>query len=295
MLHFVQHDVLYYPLPITHYPLLTFPNAKLNLGLYVTARRPDGYHELETVFLPLPWTDVLEVLPAPSGQAATDLTLTGRLIPGEVATNLCLKAYELLKADFPELPAAQMQLHKIVPIGAGLGGGSADAAFALRAIGEVFGLSLTTEQLENYARRLGADCAFFIENTPRLARGKGDIFEPIALSVNGTACVVVYPGLHISTPQAFAGIVPRAPAYPLRAALAQPMRTWRATISNDFEQSLAPTHPVLADIKQQLYAAGATYASLSGSGSAVYGLFEGMSEAPTLPWPAEYLVWRGVL
>jgi len=275
--------------------LLTFPNAKLNLGLYVTARRPDGYHEVETVFLPLPWTDVLEVLPAPKGQAASDLTLTGRLIPGEVATNLCLKAYELLKADFPDLPAAQMQLHKIVPIGAGLGGGSADAAFALRALGEVFGLSLTTEQLENYARRLGADCAFFIENTPRLARGKGDVFEPIALSVSGTACVVVYPGLHISTAQAFAGIVPRAPAYPLREALAQPMSAWRATVSNDFEKSLAPTHPVLADIKRQFYAAGATYASLSGSGSAVYGLFAEMSEAPTLPWPAEYLVWRGVL
>ncbi|TDN37593.1 4-(cytidine 5'-diphospho)-2-C-methyl-D-erythritol kinase [Hymenobacter sp. UV11] len=275
--------------------MLTFPNAKLNLGLYVTARRPDGYHEVETVFLPLPWTDVLEVLPAPTGQAASDLTLTGRPIPGEVSTNLFLKAFELLKADFRDLPAAQMQLHKIVPIGAGLGGGSADAAFALRAIGEVFGLHLTTEQLENYARRLGADCAFFIENTPRLARGKGDIFEPIALSVSGTACVVVYPGLHISTPQAFAGIVPQAPAYPLREALAQPMSSWRATVSNDFEKSLAPTHPVLADIKQQLYAAGATYASLSGSGSAVYGLFKGVSEAPTLPWPAEYLVWRGVL
>lgn len=275
--------------------MLTFPNAKLNLGLYVTARRPDGYHEVETVFLPLPWTDVLEVLPAPKGQAASDLTLTGRLIPGEVATNLCLKAYELLKTDFPDLPAAQMQLHKLVPIGAGLGGGSADAAFALRALGEVFGLNLTTEQLENYARRLGADCAFFIENTPRLARGKGDVFEPIALILSGTACVVVYPGLHISTAQAFAGIVPLAPAYPLREALAQPMSTWRATVSNDFEKSLAPTHPVLADIKRQLYAAGATYASLSGSGSAVYGLFAEMSEAPTLPWPAEYLVWRGVL
>jgi len=275
--------------------LLTFPNAKLNLGLYVTARRPDGYHEVETVFLPLPWTDVLEVLPAPKGQAASNLTLTGRPIPGEVATNLCLKAYELLKTDFPDLPAAQMQLHKLVPIGAGLGGGSADAAFALRTLGEVFGLNLTTEQLENYARRLGADCAFFIENTPRLARGKGDVFEPIALSLSGTACVVVYPGLHISTAQAFAGIVPRAPAYPLREALAQPMSTWRATVSNDFEKSLAPTHPVLADIKRQLYAAGATYASLSGSGSAVYGLFEGVGEAPVLAWPAEYLVWRGVL
>ena len=275
--------------------MLSFPNAKLNLGLYVTARRPDGYHELETVFLPLPWADVLEVLPAPKGQVAADLTLTGRPIPGDVATNLCIKAYELLKADFPALPAAQLHLHKIVPIGAGLGGGSADAAFALRAISAVFGLKLATGQLEDYARRLGADCAFFIQNTPRLARGKGDVFEPIELSLSGTACVVVYPGLHISTAQAFAGIVPHAPAHPLRAALARPLRTWRATVSNDFEASLAPAYPVLAAIKQQLYDAGAAYASLSGSGSAVYGLFEGLAEAPALAWPAEYLVWRGSL
>ena len=275
--------------------MLTFPNAKLNLGLYVTARRPDGYHALETVFLPLPWTDVLEVLPAPKGQLAADLMLTGRPIPGEVATNLCLKAYELLKADFPDLPAAQLHLHKIVPIGAGLGGGSADAAFALRAIGEVFGLNLSTEQLESYARQLGADCAFFIQNTPRLALEKGDVFEPIALQLTGTACVVVYPGLHIGTAQAFAGIVPRVPVHPLRAALAQPMASWRTTVSNDFEASLAPVYPLLAEIKQRLYEAGATYASLSGSGSAVYGLFPGLAEAPALPWPGDYLVWRGVL
>jgi 4-diphosphocytidyl-2-C-methyl-D-erythritol kinase len=275
--------------------LLTFPNAKLNLGLYVTAKRPDGYHALETVFLPLPWADVLEVLPVPKGQAASSLTLTGRPIPGDVATNLCLKAYELLKTDFPQLPPVQMQLHKIVPIGAGLGGGSADAAFALRAIGEVFGLNLSTAQLEGYARRLGADCAFFIENQPCLALERGDVFEPIDLILRGTACVVVYPGLHISTAQAFAGIVPRAPKLPLREALAQPLSTWRDTVSNDFEASLAPTHPVLAEIKQQLYEGGASYASLSGSGSAVYGLFTGVAEAPALPWPSEYLVWRGVL
>jgi 4-diphosphocytidyl-2-C-methyl-D-erythritol kinase len=275
--------------------LLTFPNAKLNLGLYVTARRPDGYHSLESVFLPLPWADVLEVLPAPKGQEAASLALTGRPIPGEVATNLCLKAYELLKADFPELPAAQLHLHKIVPIGAGLGGGSADAAFALRAISDVFKLNLSVEALESYARRLGADCAFFIQNQPRLALEKGDVFEDISLNLAGTTCVVVYPGLHISTAEAYARIVPKAPKMPLRAALAQPISTWRDTVSNDFETALTPTYPVLADIKQQLYAAGATYASLSGSGSAVYGLFAGVGEAPTLPWPADYVVWRGVL
>ena len=275
--------------------MLTFPNAKLNLGLYVTARRPDGYHTLESVFLPLPWADVLEVLPAPKGQADSSLVLSGRPIPGDPATNLCLKAYALLKQDFPALPAAQMQLHKIVPIGAGLGGGSGDAAFALRAVSEVFGLNLPAESLESYARRLGADCAFFIQNKPRLALEKGDVFEDIMLSLAGTACLVVYPGLHISTAEAYARIVPQAPAHPLREALAQPIATWRNTVGNDFETALTPTYPVLADIKQRLYAAGATYASLSGSGSAVYGLFPGLAEAPTLPWPAAYEAWRGQL
>jgi 4-diphosphocytidyl-2-C-methyl-D-erythritol kinase len=275
--------------------VLTFPNAKLNLGLYVTAKRPDGYHALETVFLPLPWTDALEVLPAPKGQAGTSLTLTGRPIPGDVATNLCIKAYDLLKSDFPDLPLAQLHLHKLVPIGAGLGGGSADAAFALRAIADVFELHLSVEQLEGYARRLGADCAFFIQNKPCLALERGDVFEPISLDLRGMSCVVVYPGLHISTAQAFAGIVPQAPKTPLREALAQPLGTWRDTVRNDFEMSLAPIYPVLAAIKQQLYAAGAAYASLSGSGSAVYGLFPGVTEAPSLPWPSEYLVWCGQL
>ncbi|NML66496.1 4-(cytidine 5'-diphospho)-2-C-methyl-D-erythritol kinase [Hymenobacter sp. RP-2-7] len=275
--------------------MLVFPNAKLNLGLYVTARRPDGYHDLETAFVPLPWTDALEVLPAPKGQAASSLTLSGRPVPGDPATNLCLKAYQLLQADYPALPAAQLHLHKLVPIGAGLGGGSADAAFALRAVNEVFSLGLTTMQLEGYARRLGADCAFFLHNTPMLAHGRGDEFSPLALEVRGTACLVVYPGLHISTAAAFAGIVPRPPAHPLREALGQPMAEWPGTVRNDFEDALAPRYPVLADIKARLYAAGATYASLSGSGSAVYGLFPDLGEAPALAWEPEFLVWRGTL
>lgn len=275
--------------------MLVFPNAKLNLGLYVTARRPDGYHDLETAFVPLPWTDALEVLPAPKGQVAGSLTLSGRPVPGDPATNLCLRAYELLKADFPGLPAAQLHLHKLVPIGAGLGGGSADAAFALRAINEAFALGLATAQLEGYARRLGADCAFFLHNAPRLAHGRGDEFSPLALDLRGTPCLVVYPGLHLSTAEAFAGVVPRAPAHPLRETLGQPMHTWRGTVRNDFEEALAPRYPVLAAIKARLYAAGAAYASLSGSGSAVYGLFPSLGEAPALAWEPKFLVWRGVL
>ncbi|MBU6122957.1 4-(cytidine 5'-diphospho)-2-C-methyl-D-erythritol kinase [Hymenobacter siberiensis] len=273
--------------------MLVFPNAKLNLGLYVTQRRPDGFHTLESVFVPLPWTDAFEMLPAAPGHP-TSLTLTGRPIPGDPATNLCVRAYELLQADFPELPPAQLYLHKIVPIGAGLGGGSADAAFALRAANDLFRLNLSAETLEGYARRLGSDCAFFIQNKPVLAVEKGDVFEEISLRLTGMACVVVYPNLHISTAEAYACISPQPPQHSLREALAQPMSTWRATVSNDFETALTPSHPVLAEIKQQLYNAGATYASLSGSGSAVYGLWES-GEPVAMTWPTAYAVWQGLL
>jgi len=274
--------------------MLTFPTAKLNLGLYVTERRPDGFHTLESVFLPLPWADVLEILPAPGGQA-TGITLTGRPIPGDPATNLCIRACELIQADFPHLPPVQIHLHKLVPIGAGLGGGSSDAAFALKATNDLFGLSLSVEALENYARRLGSDCAFFIRNKPVLAVERGDVFEEIDLNVAGTGCVVVYPNLHISTAEAYARIVPQQPAHALRQALAQPMESWRDTVRNDFETALTPAYPLLANIKQQLYAAGAAYASLSGSGSAVYGLWPAGAETPPLEWPTEFSVWRGNL
>jgi 4-diphosphocytidyl-2-C-methyl-D-erythritol kinase len=270
--------------------MLVFPNAKLNLGLYITSQRPDGFRNLESVFVPLPWTDALEVLPA----AETTLTLTGIPIPGEPATNLCLRAYELLRADF-NLPSVQLHLHKVVPIGAGLGGGSGDAAFALRALNDLFTLHLSAEQLENYARRLGSDCAFFIRNKPVFAHERGDVFEDISLDLTGVACKVIYPGLHISTAEAYRRVQPRTPRHDLRTAISHPLETWRDTISNDFEEALTPHYPVLGEIKAQLYAAGAAYASLSGSGSAVYGLFPGLEMPPKLELPVEYQVWRGRL
>ncbi|RSK35972.1 4-(cytidine 5'-diphospho)-2-C-methyl-D-erythritol kinase [Hymenobacter metallilatus] len=273
--------------------MLVFPNAKLNLGLYITSQRPDGFRNLESVFVPLPWTDALEVLPAPAG-AATSLALTGIPIPGEPATNLCLRAYELLQADF-NLPPAQLHLHKVVPIGAGLGGGSGDAAFALRALNELFDLKQTSGVLENYARRLGSDCAFFIRNKPVFAYERGDVFEDSSLDLTGVACKVIYPGLHISTAEAYSHVQPRTPRHDLRTAISQPLETWRDTIRNDFEDALTPHYPVLGEIKTQLYAAGAAYASLSGSGSAVYGLFPGQETPPKLALPAGYQVWDGRL
>lgn len=277
---------------IRPFSLILFPNAKLNLGLHVVRRRPDGYHDLETAFVPIPWTDALEVLPAES--APTTLTLTGRPVPGDPGTNLCLKAYKLIQADFPDLPPAYLYLHKVVPIGAGLGGGSADATFALRGLNEVFGLGLSTEDLLPYARRLGADCAFFLLNRPVLATARGDEFTPLALpQLVGCSAVVVWPGLPISTAEAFRGVVPAAPSRPLAEVLAQPLETWRQTLVNDFETALTPRFPVLAEVKAALYGAGAVYASLSGSGSAVFGIFRG--EAPVVAFPAAYAVWAGAL
>ena len=276
--------------------MLLFPNAKLNLGLHITARRPDGYHTLETAFVPLPWCDALEVLPPAtvSPSALPTLLTTGRPVPGDPHTNLCRRAFDLLKADFPALPPAHLHLHKVVPMGAGLGGGSADAAFTLRGLNEVFGLGLTMEELLPYARRLGADCAFFLLNHPVLATGRGDEFTPLTLpQLAGAWAVVVWPGLSISTAEAFRGVTPAPPPVPLANVLARPLPDWRGALVNDFEATLAPRYPVLGEVKTRLYAAGAAYASLSGSGSAVYGLFS--QEPPALAWPAAYAGWRGAL
>ncbi len=275
--------------------MLLFPNAKLNLGLHIVRRRPDGFHDLETAFLPIDWCDALEVLPTES--AAPQLTLTGHPIPGDPATNLILRAWELLKADFPALPPAALHLHKIVPIGAGLGGGSADAAFALRGLNEVFELGLSTDELLPYARRLGADCAFFLLNRPVLAAGRGDEFQSLDLpQLVGCSVVVVWPGLPISTADAFRGVrpaVPPVPPVPLAEVLARPLAEWRGALVNDFEAALAPRFPVLGEVKAALYAAGAAYASLSGSGSAVFGVFAGA--APEVAFPAGFAVWRSAV
>lgn len=272
--------------------MLFFPNAKLNLGLHVTARRLDGFHTLATAFVPIPWCDALEVLP--TDRAETTLTLTGRPIPGDPATNLCRRAWEMLRADFADLPPAALHLHKVVPIGAGLGGGSADAAFALRGLNEMFGLGLSVEELLPYARRLGADCAFFLLNRPVLAGGRGDEFALLDLpQLAGCSVVVVWPGVGIPTAEAFRDVRPAAPVEPLADRLARPLAEWRGALVNDFEAALAPRFPVLGEVKAKLYAAGAAYASLSGSGSAVFGIFEG--EAPTLEWPAAFAEWRGAL
>ncbi|WP_080237798.1 4-(cytidine 5'-diphospho)-2-C-methyl-D-erythritol kinase [Spirosoma rigui] len=266
--------------------MLTFPNAKINLGLRITEKRPDGFHNLQSCFFPVGWSDVLEVIPADSFRFSS----SGLPIPGDAGSNLCVRAYERLRADF-DLPPVQLHLHKNVPIGAGLGGGSADAAFTLKLLNERFALGLSTATLEDYARPLGSDCAFFIQNRPMYCTEKGDVFDEIALDLTGYHLLLVYPNLAISTAEAYASIRPHQPEVPLNQLLRAPVDTWRSTVHNDFEDSLFPAYPLLAAIKQQLYEAGAVYASMSGSGSTVYGIFDAPVACPNQF--ADYSVWQG--
>ena len=268
--------------------MITFPNAKINLGLRITDKRPDGFHNLQSCFYPVGWSDVLEIIPADT----FGFSSSGLPIPGDADTNLCVRAYDLLKADF-DLPPVQMHLHKIVPIGAGLGGGSADAAFGLKLLNDRFELGLDVLALENYARLLGSDCAFFIQNRPIYCLEKGDVFEDITVDLRGYHLMLVYPDLAISTAEAYAAIRPRQPKTSLRDDLLAPIDTWRTTIHNDFEDSLFPVYPLLAGIKQQLYDTGAVYASMSGSGSTVYGIFDAPVVVPNQF--SDYSVWQGKL
>ena len=268
--------------------MLVFPNCKINLGLHITEKRSDGFHNLQSCFYPVGWSDVLEVIPSDTFAFSS----SGLAIPGEQSKNLCVRAYDLLKTYF-DLPTVRIHLHKIVPIGAGLGGGSADAAFTLRLLNERFGLGLPISQLEEYARLLGSDCAFFIRNHPLYCFEKGDVFAEINVDLSGYHLLLVYPNLAISTAEAYAAVRPCEPEVPLDKQLQTPIDTWRNTVHNDFEDSLFPKYPVLAQIKQQLYQAGAIYASLSGSGSTVYGIFNAPIIAPNQF--QDYSVWQGEL
>lgn len=268
--------------------MLDFPNAKINLGLLVTEKRPDGFHNLESCFYPVGWCDALEIVQADE----LTFTMSGLPVPGNPDNNLCLKAYKLLQQDF-QLPPVHMHLHKVIPMGAGLGGGSSDAAFTLKQLNSLFELNLTPEKLEDYARQLGSDCAFFIRNEPVVAVEKGDVFKPTSVNLDGYTCVLVYPGIHITTAEAYGNIVPKKPSCGIEMFLKQDVGVWKEVLKNDFEEALFPRYPELAGIKEQLYSAGADYASMTGSGSAVYGLFK--NEPGSLLFPGHYLLWKGLL
>jgi 4-diphosphocytidyl-2-C-methyl-D-erythritol kinase len=267
--------------------MISFPNCKINLGLRVVRKRSDGYHDLETVFYPLPFYDVLELLP--SADTGLSFTTTGTLSESYQPDNLCVKAYELLKKEFPSLPGATIHLHKAIPAGAGLGGGSADAAFTLRSLNNRFGLGLSQQELMRYALQLGSDCPFFILNEPCFATARGEELAPVNIDLSAYRFLLVNPGIHVSTSKAFLGITPAIPIKSIKAIIDQPIETWKDELTNDFERTVFPQYPAIQSIKVELYRSGALYASMSGSGSTVYGIFP-KSKDPSVSFPDTYLV-----
>ena len=263
--------------------MVSFPNCKINLGLNIVNKRYDGYHDIETVFFPIRLRDALEMIEREKFEFST----SGFSIEGEPEKNLCIKAYDLLKKDFPQLPAVQMHLHKTIPMGAGLGGGSADGAFTLKLLNKKFELSLSEKQLISCSLKLGSDCPFFILNKPCFATGRGEILEETDLDLSEYKFLIVRPPIHISTVLAFSTIKPLKPIKSIKQIIQQSISTWKAELINDFENSVFEKYPEVKNIKDKLYDAGAIYASMSGSGSAVYGIFK--KEKPiSISFPDNY-------
>jgi len=252
--------------------MICFPNAKINLGLHILSKRTDGYHNIETVFYPInnP-VDALEIVPAGGGK--TTFTQTGILVEGNPEDNLVMKAYRLLKEDF-NLPETDIFLRKQIPQGAGLGGGSSDAAFMIKALNDFAGLGLSVERMEKYAERIGADCPFFIRNKPVFAEGTGTVFTPVTISLQDYQIVVAKPSVSVSTKEAYARVKPSRPDVPLKDIIRLPVTEWKNRLVNDFEPGVFALYPEIGEIKKKLYDEGAVYASMTGSGSAVFGIFD---------------------
>lgn len=269
--------------------MVLFPHAKINLGLRVLRKRSDSFHELHTLFYPVVAVrDMLEMLPA----SLTTLHVSGIDVPGDAESNLCVKAHELLQRDYPAVKPVNIYLHKQIPIGAGLGGGSSDGAFALRLLNRLFKLELNTEQLLPYAAQLGSDCPFFLYDGPCLASGRGEILTPLSLDLSGYRIILVNPGIHVNTGWAFKELDRSETAHYTAPEHALPaVSEWRDTMHNDFEPAVFKAFPEVSAIKDQLYERGAVYASMSGSGSTVYGLFPA-TLTPSFDFPAHY--WTNI-
>jgi len=249
--------------------MICFPNAKINLGLEVIRKREDNFHDLETIFYPFSLSDILEM----KESNKVKLILSGLDIVDNPDNNLVLKAYQLLKGIYG-LPPVEFHLHKIIPTGAGLGGGSSDAAFALKGLNDLFQLNIEKDKMIEFASNLGSDCAFFIHNHPVFAEGKGDIFSEIKLSLKGLYMVLVKPSVAVSTAAAYRGVTPSIPDSYLIDSIKRPVNEWHDCIRNRFEESVFAAYPIIGHIKESMYNDGALYASMSGSGSSVYGLFD---------------------
>ncbi|MCC7401533.1 MAG: 4-(cytidine 5'-diphospho)-2-C-methyl-D-erythritol kinase [Chitinophagaceae bacterium] len=269
--------------------MIIFPNCKINLGLRILGKRSDGFHNIETAFYPLQIKDALELIAesSQSPSAPVQLSLSGILpeIPEE--ENICVKAYHLLKKDFPRITPVKMHLHKIIPAGAGLGGGSADGAFTLKLINEKFNLGLNNEQLLRYALQLGSDCPFFILNIPCIATGRGEVMAPLERNLGDYKFVLINPGIHVNTAWAYAQVSPTLPVRSIKEILLQPVETWKDELVNDFEAPVFKNFPEIKSIKENLYNSNSLFASMSGSGSTVFGIFKKDMET-RFSFPAHY-------
>jgi len=276
--------------------VICFPNAKINLGLNITEKRPDGFHNIQTLFYPIGWNDALEAIENKSHRKGADkisLGISG-IKPGSVRSNLVCKAYRLLDQKF-DLPPVKAHLHKTIPTGAGLGGGSSDAAFFINLLNEKFQLKIKQEDRQQMAAQLGSDCAFFVENKPVFASAKGDVFSPAAIDLSNYFFVVVYPAIHSNTAEAYKGIVPRKPAYDLHETIKGGIANWKEKLTNDFEKNIFFRFPELENVKSRFYEAGALYAAMSGSGSAVYGIFEKEVDIKEFAFPPDHLTWTSAV
>jgi 4-diphosphocytidyl-2-C-methyl-D-erythritol kinase len=254
--------------------MLLFPNAKINLGLSIVERRPDNFHNINSIFYPIPMKDAVEaVVDTNLGRGEIQFTSSGLNIPGHTDSNLCVKAYQMLHDTNP-LPGVKAHLHKLIPMGAGLGGGSSDAAFFIHILDEICQIGLSMEQKLEFAARLGSDCSFFIQNKPAFCYSRGELFEPVSLNLTGYWLVLVYPPIHIGTKEAYAGVIPQKAKFDLKSLEKLPVEEWKEVVINDFEASIFPQYPLLKELKEELYNLEASYASMSGSGSTVFGLFK---------------------
>ena len=254
--------------------MISFPNCKINLGLNIVAKRSDGFHDIETVFYPVQWCDALEIIVNTEGDKDFVFSCSGKKIDGSIESNLIYKAYQLMKKSFA-LPNIKVHLHKNIPMGAGLGGGSADAAIFIREMNHMFSLNMNPDEQAKLAGELGSDCAFFSYNTPVYATGKGNVFSEAKIDLSEFYILLVYPGIHSNTKEAYAGIsVQPSVQTPKEIIESMPVHTWKQHLKNDFEISIFNKYPSIAQLKEALYHEGAVYAGLSGSGSAVFGIFE---------------------
>jgi 4-diphosphocytidyl-2-C-methyl-D-erythritol kinase len=269
--------------------MLSFPFAKINLGLNVVRKRADGYHDIESIMVPIPLHDVLEII-SDDALARNEIVYTrsGQFIPGEPQVDLVVRAIRSLQKD-RELPGLRVHLHKVIPMGAGLGGGSSDAAHALVLTDQLLHLGTSSEHLGRIAAELGSDCAFFLREKVQLALGRGEILSPLSLDFSGKHVLLVNPGIHVSTAEAYRNLAPTGSLMDLGVRVQRPVAEWRELLPNTMEPSVFEHHPAIAAIKAKLYASGAAFASMSGSGSTVYGIFE--EQAPEITWPVDHQVW----